>query len=73
MICNLCFYGAVRTLDKTFNSIQKYVIEPLSKQYTIQIFAAVLEDDSEKYEKFENPNLGKIKIKIGKQENLNLP
>jgi hypothetical protein len=62
MICNLCFYGAVRTLDKTVNSIQKYVIEPLSKQYTIQIFAAVWEDDdSEKYKKFEN-----LKIKIKK-------
>lgn len=39
MICNLCFYGAVRTLDKTSDSIKKYVINPLSKQYTIKIFS----------------------------------
>jgi hypothetical protein len=64
MICNLCFYGAVRTLDETSNSIQKYVIEPLSKQYTINIFAAVWEDDSEKYEKYEKfEKFGKLKIK----------
>ena len=59
MICNLCFYGAVRTLDKTFDSIQKFVIEPLSKQYTINIFAAVWEDDPS-YSTFENYG---IKIK----------
>ena len=45
--CNICFYGAVRTLDKTISSIQKNLIEPLSKDYNIKIFATVWEEDDD--------------------------
>jgi capsid portal protein len=59
--CNICFYGAVRTLDKTSDSIKKYVINPLSKQYTVKIFATVWEDDDESpYSNFENVKIKKI-------------